>query len=177
MQNRCVFFDRDGIVNVSPGPGYVERWGDFHLVPEFVAAARLTLERGYGLAIITNQRGVARGIMSQKTLDEIHAKLVAVLKEQGIELLGIYCCTHERDSCACRKPQPGLLLQAAKEHDIDLDASWMVGDKETDVEAGRRAGCKTMLVDGSSVPTDADVRVPDMAGLPGALERCLMTTT
>jgi D-glycero-D-manno-heptose 1,7-bisphosphate phosphatase len=169
MQQKCVFFDRDGIVNVSPGPGYVERWEDFHLVPEFVTAAKVAASMGYVLAIATNQRGAARGIMTPETLDTMHTKLCAALQEQGVALLGIFCCTHERDSCDCRKPLPGLFQQAAAEHDIDLSASWMIGDNETDVLAGRAAGCRTVLVSTSATESVADVRVPDMSALTEAL--------
>jgi D-glycero-D-manno-heptose 1,7-bisphosphate phosphatase len=173
MKRKCVFFDRDGIVNVSPGPGYVERWDDFHLIPEFVVSAQIAAANGYAVAIATNQRGVARGIMEQETLDEIHAKLQNALSAAGITLLGIFCCIHERDSCDCRKPLPGLLLQAAEAHHIDLAASWMIGDKETDVETGRAAGCRTVLVGQPDSESDADYRVADMAGLPAMLERVL----
>ncbi|MBT3191705.1 MAG: HAD family hydrolase [Verrucomicrobia bacterium] len=173
MKQKCVFFDRDGVVNVSPGPGYVERWEDFHLIPEFVAAARCAAAKGYAVVIATNQRGVARGIMSQKTLDAMHAKLRSALSEQGVELLGIFCCTHERDSCDCRKPLPGLLLQAASEHAIDLTSSWMIGDKETDVAAGRAAGCHTILVSGLPAESEADLTVGTMAELAASLDSIL----
>ena len=171
---RCVFFDRDGIVNTSPGPGYVERVEDFHLQPAFVEAAIIARDRGYKIAIATNQRGVARGIMSQQTLETIHQHLAKQLQKVSIPLLGIYCCTHERNTCTCRKPQPGLLLQAAREHTIDLAASWMVGDNETDVEAGRRAGCQTILVHASPAPnTRANHIIPCITALPAKLTQLL----
>ncbi len=154
MKKKCIFFDRDGIVNISPGPGYVERWEDFHLMPEFITAAQAAIAQGYVVSIVTNQRGVARGLMTEATLIEMHHKLVTALAEYSVMLLGIYCCPHERDCCECRKPQPGLLLQAASEYDIDLSASWMIGDSETDIEAGSRAGCRTVMVgnkDGESM--------------------------
>ena len=173
IKRKCVFFDRDGIVNISPGPGYVESWQDFHLMSEFVVSARIAAAKGYAVAIATNQRGVARGIMAQEALDEIHAKLRGALSAAGISLLGIFCCIHERDSCDCRKPLPGLLLQAAEAHHIDLAASWMVGDKETDVETGRNAGCHTILVGQPNAESNAEYRVADMAALPGMLERVL----
>lgn len=175
MKPKCVFFDRDGIVNRSPGPGYVERWEDFYLVPAFVDAANVALERGYAIAIVTNQRGVARGIMTPAALERIHANLTAQLEAQGITLLGIYCCTHERDTCDCRKPQPGLLLQAAREHDLDLDGSWMIGDRETDIEAGRRAGCHTLLVNNTIPSTSADIHIATMPELPNQLRAILRT--
>ena len=121
---KCVFFDRDGIVNQSPGPGWVERWEDFHLLPEFVVAARIALEQGYEVAIITNQRGVALGLLSPETLDDMHRRLTDALISRGVPLLGIYMCPHERDTCTCRKPMPGLLLQAAEEH-ADFAAAYL----------------------------------------------------
>lgn len=165
--NKCVFFDRDGIVNQAPPhPGYIERWSDFHLIPEFVDVAKFVIERGYLIAIATNQRAVSRKIMTQEVLDEIHDNLICLLKkEHGIEFLDIYCCTHERDSCGCRKPRPGMLLQAADDHGIDLSLSWMIGDNETDVNAGIRAGCKTILVCDEPAETEADITVDNMREL------------
>jgi histidinol-phosphate phosphatase family protein len=173
VKQKCVFFDRDGIVNVSPGPGYVERPQDFHLIPEFIDCAKIAQRLGYVLAIATNQRCIARGIVTQQTLDEIHAKLSAELDAEGISLLGIYCCPHERDSCDCRKPLPGLLLQAAADHNLDLRASWMIGDSETDIEAGARAGCRTIRVCSAATETAADFRAVDMRELAGNLEEIL----
>jgi D-glycero-D-manno-heptose 1,7-bisphosphate phosphatase len=170
---RCVFFDRDGIVNESPGPGYVERVEDFHLQEGFVAAARMTQSKGYGVAVITNQRGVARGIMSMKVVEQIHGHLVAELKARGISLLGIYCCPHDRDVCDCRKPLPGMLLQAAADHGIDLANSWMVGDNESDVKAGHAAGCKAVRVAPLTESSAAEVRVATMPELPEVLARLL----
>lgn len=172
--NRCVFFDRDGIVNQSPGPGYIERLEDFHLQPGFVAAARVALDRGYGVAVATNQRGVARGIVSMQTVEAIHAHLTALLAGQGIPLLGVFCCPHERDTCTCRKPQPGLLLAAAREHNLDLSACWMVGDSETDIEAGRRAGCRTVLIAGKpGKKTRATLVAATIGSLAAVLEQAL----
>ncbi len=173
MKRKCVFFDRDGIVNMSPGPGYVERWKDFHLIPDFVVSAKIAAAKGYAIAIATNQRGVARGIVPQETLDDIHKRLTDALSAGGVSLLGIFCCIHDRDSCDCRKPLPGLLLKAAEEHHVDLGASWMIGDRETDVDTGRAAGCRTILVGQPYDESNADFRVADMASLPDMLERVL----
>jgi len=173
MKKRCLFFDRDGIVNESPGPGYVERVTDFRIVPAFVECAKIALRLGYTAAIATNQRGVARGIMTLETLDGIHAYLTDVLAQNGIKLLGIYSCTHERDSCSCRKPQPGLLLQAAAEHDIDLEQSWMIGDSESDIEAGRSAGCRTIRICKNEIATSADYRFESMDELAEQLSQLL----
>jgi D-glycero-D-manno-heptose 1,7-bisphosphate phosphatase len=174
MTAKCVFFDRDGIVNESPGPGYVERWQDFHLLPEFVEALRITTRLGYGAVIITNQRGVARGIMTAETVAEIHQRLQDTLKElYGLSLLDIRVCPHDRDACECRKPKPGMLLDAAERHGIDLTQSWMVGDSPSDAEAGRAAGCRTILVGPKGAPGLADYYFTGMADLCLALEGLL----
>jgi len=170
---RCVFFDRDGIVNESPGPGYVERFDDFHLQPGFIAAARIALISGYAVAIATNQRGVARGIMTLESLDEIHSRMLALLMDNGINVLDVFCCPHENDTCSCRKPKPGLLLQAAQQHNLDLNSCWMVGDKETDVEAGQRAGCRTILVNAQCGDTHATRTVRHIDDLAELLRQVL----
>ena len=170
----CVFFDRDGIVNESPGPGYVRRWADFRLIPEFVEVLGRVASKGYLAVIVTNQRGVSRGTMTLGEVEDIHACLRRLLKEShGLELTDVMCCPHEEGQCDCRKPRPGMLLQAAKKHLIDLGRSWMVGDSETDIEAGRRAGCRTIRVGGDTASTSADHHVPDMAGLLSLVEKLL----
>lgn len=171
---RCIFFDRDGVINQSPGPGYVERWRDFYLLPAFIESLRVVYERGYVAVVITNQRGVARGIMSMERVDEIHGNLRAVLKDEyDLELLDIYCCPHNNNECDCRKPKPGMLLQAAEEHGIDLSASWMVGDSVTDIEAGHAAGCKTIYIGGKDALAREDYRVGSMKELPELLKKVL----
>ncbi len=169
----CVFFDRDGIVNASPGPGYVERWADFHLLPPFIDAVRVAARHGFVSAVITNQRGIATGILSSSSVAEIHAHLTTALAAAGAPLLGVYMCPHARDACSCRKPQPGLLLEAARDHDLDLSRSWMVGDQPTDVEAGRRAGCRTILVNAALPIAAADYHIRGVDELPALLHRLL----
>ena len=173
-QRKCIFFDRDGIVNVRAFPGYIERWEDFELLPEFPQVLRKVRALGYEAVIITNQRGVGRGIMTQEAVDRIHANLQSVLEEQhGVALLDIVCCPHLRDACTCRKPQPGMLLEAATRHDLDLAASWMIGDTESDVEAGRRAGCRSLLVADRPGETVATVRLASMQELLARIEDIL----
>ncbi len=171
---KCVFFDRDGIVNQTPGPGYVERWDDFYLLPAFVESLRIAGECGYEAVIITNQRGVARGIMSMDSVEKIHRNLRSVLKdESGLELLDIYCCPHNNNECDCRKPKPGMILEAADKYDIDLTASWMIGDSATDIEAGRAAGCRTIYVGDKDMPGAENFRVGDMSELPELMKTIL----
>ncbi len=174
----CVFFDRDGIVNVSPGPGpgpdrYVRQWSEFRLQPAFLDALRVVRRRGYEAAIVTNQRGIATGELERAAVDDIHRRLLLRLQADGLALLEIAVCPHEAGCCECRKPAPGLLLDLARRHGIDLAASWMVGDAETDVEAGHRAGCRAVLVNGTPGPSAAEWRLDSMAALPALLERVL----
>lgn len=165
----CVFFDRDGIVNHPPDDErrYVLHEEQFHLLPGFVESLRLVLERGYKAVIVTNQAGVSRGRMSQADLDRIHDKLQRLLKDEGLALNDIYECVSFDDAHPNRKPNPGMLLEAAAEHRLDLSRSWMIGDSEKDVMAGRRAGVqKTVKVKPLPTQTNADFRVDSMRDLP-----------
>ena len=149
MSKPCVFFDRDGIVNRAPvKTRYVERWEDFHLLPEFVESLKVALDKKYEAVVVTNQRGVGIGHMSAETLLEIHDNLLKELKKQGVCLRDIIVCTDVDEASPRRKPNPGMLIEAAEKHGLDIKRSWMIGDQRKDVEAGRRAGCKTVLVGG-----------------------------
>ncbi len=172
---KCVFFDRDGIVNESPDPDrYVLRWKDFHLIPEFIDSLRTATQHGYQAVIVSNQRAVARGLLPASRLDEMHRRLECLLsKNHDLQLLDIAYCPHNPGECSCRKPQPGMLLAMAEKHDLDLGASWMIGDAETDMEAGRLAGCHTILVGAASPDSNAEVKVPSMSELPSVLDAVL----
>lgn len=173
--NRCVFFDRDGIVNASPGSDrYVLCWDEFHLLPEFVQALRIVRAHGYQAVIVTNQRAVAREFVSVAELESMHRNLRELLRKRySLDILDIQYCPHDIGQCDCRKPAPGMLKAMALKHRLDLAASWMVGDSETDIEAGRRAGCHTIRVDGDEGTSKADWRVAAMKDLPALLERVL----
>lgn len=168
----CVFFDRDGIVNRSPGPGYVERPEEFHVLPGFIDALRVVSSKGYPAVLITNQRGVARGFMTMDALEAIHHKLRRTLLDEKLNVLDIYVCPHEKGH-PDRKPSPRMIQRAAREHRLDLSRSWMVGDRETDVEAGRGAGCRTILVSENSERSQADVCLRSMDELAGYFEKYL----
>ncbi|MFA5042407.1 MAG: HAD family hydrolase [Kiritimatiellia bacterium] len=171
---RCVFFDRDGIVNASPGAGrYVLNWAEFHLLPEFVEALRVARAHGYQAAIVTNQRAVARGLVSAAEVEAMHRNLRDLLREYRLDILDVAYCPHDVGECDCRKPQPGMLKTMALKHGLDLASSWMVGDAETDIEAGRRAGCRTIRVGDGAAASQADYRVPAMRDLPDLLDRVL----
>ena len=148
----AVFIDRDG--TLSEEVGYVNHPKRLRLLSGSAEAVRLLNEAGLRAVMITNQSGVARGYFSEEVLDAVNAELVAQLKAQGAFLDGLYVCPHHptegkppyRARCDCRKPKPGLLLRAAEELGLDLAASYMVGDKISDVAVGKRAGVTSILV-------------------------------
>jgi D-glycero-D-manno-heptose 1,7-bisphosphate phosphatase len=142
---KAVFLDRDGVINRRLGESeYVTRWEEFHFLPEVADGIALLNRAGWSVIVISNQRCVAKGLLTIEGLEAIHRRMREELVAGGAQVDGIYYCPHAKElACDCRKPAPGMLLTAAKEHQIDLRSSWMVGDSETDVEAGKRAGCRT----------------------------------
>jgi D-glycero-D-manno-heptose 1,7-bisphosphate phosphatase len=160
----AVFFDRDGVVNRRRIDDYVKEWTEFEFLPEVFSVLPRVHDAGYLAVLVTNQRGIARGLMTLETLEEIHTTMQRELRKWGSGGFdAIYFCPHGRDAgCACRKPLPGMLLQAAREHRIDLAASWMIGDSESDIEAGRAAGCRTILISDAPVDSTADAVVRDL---------------
>lgn len=140
--------DRDGVVNRKmPEGDYVKTWEEFEILPDVPEAIRRLNENGFMIFVVSNQRGVARGIIRESVLIEIHRRASASLRSRGARVDGFYYCPHDiGDDCACRKPKPGLLLQASTEHAVDLAQSWMIGDRDSDIEAGRRAGCRTVRI-------------------------------
>jgi len=158
---RGVFLDRDGVINRKASEDeYITRWEDFHFLPDVADGIALLNRAGWSVIVISNQRCVAKGLLSVATLEAMHQRMSEELGAAGAKVDGIYYCPHEKDAaCNCRKPAPGMLLAAAKEHQIDLRSSWMIGDSETDVEAGRRAGCRTaqLVTNPESVGGDADL--------------------
>lgn len=146
---KVVFLDRDGVINKkAPENDYVKNWSEFVFLPGAIEALKLLTQNGYDIHIITNQRGIARGMMSERDLKVIHEKLKDELEKHDTKIRQIYYCPHaEDDGCDCRKPKPGMLFQAAGEHDFDLTKADFIGDDERDLQAGDAAGCKTILVE------------------------------
>jgi D-glycero-D-manno-heptose 1,7-bisphosphate phosphatase len=152
MANKAVFLDRDD--TLIHDPGYINDPDQVELI-EGVPQALIELRRlGYKLIIVSNQSGVARGIVTEKKLAEIHERLEQLLAEQGAKLDKIYYCPYHPEGAVakyrkhsdCRKPKPGMILTAAEEMDIDPAESWLVGDSSHDIEAGKSAGCTTILI-------------------------------
>jgi D-glycero-D-manno-heptose 1,7-bisphosphate phosphatase len=167
--NRALFLDRDGTL-LEPRH-YPSRPDDLVLTPGVGPLLRMFQSSGWALIVITNQSGIARGLFSEVELEAMHERLREMVGVWGVRLNAIYACPHHVDGiiphlaipCRCRKPEPGLLLNAAQDHNIDLTRSWMVGDILDDVEAGNRAGCRTVLVDlGTERIPEASQRWPRM---------------
>jgi D-glycero-D-manno-heptose 1,7-bisphosphate phosphatase len=151
--------DRDGVINQRPSEGqYVTRWEDFHILPGVAEGIALLNDAGFSVVVVTNQRCIAKGLMTAADLEKIHHRMARVLSKSGACIDATYYCPHELEpACDCRKPAPGMLLSAARSRGIQLSSSWMIGDSDIDVEAGRNAGCKTVrLADAES--QDDDVR-------------------
>lgn len=142
---RFVLLDRDGTLIAERN--YLARVEDVELLPGVAQGLRLLNHAGLGLAVLTNQSGLARGYFDRAALDTIHARLTQLLADEGVSLSGIYVCPHAPDDgCDCRKPQPGLAQRAAAELHFDPAACFVIGDKPCDIELGRSLGAVTFLV-------------------------------
>jgi D-glycero-D-manno-heptose 1,7-bisphosphate phosphatase len=140
----AIFLDRDGTVIVDAG--YPRDPAQVSLLPGAIDSLRRLHEAGFLLVVISNQSGIGRGFVTIEEAEAVHARFVEVLAQHGLELAGSYYCPHApEDGCDCRKPSPGLLVRAADELGIDLGRSYLVGDKESDVEAAGRAGSTGVL--------------------------------
>ena len=147
--NKVIFLDRDGTINKKIENGYVTRPYEFEFLPGAIESLKLLAANGFEIIIITNQRGIARGIFTEDDLLDVHTHMQRELGEHGIPIKAVYYCPHdEGDGCSCRKPKPGMLLRAAGERAINLPDAVMIGDHESDVLAAEAAGCRGILIDG-----------------------------
>jgi D-glycero-D-manno-heptose 1,7-bisphosphate phosphatase len=186
----AVFLDRDGVLNelvpdsTSGAPESPLRVEDVRLLPGAAASAARLARAGFALVCVSNQPAAAKGLVSVEDLLAVHTRVLELLVGEGLELAGSRVCLHHprgvvpelAGACSCRKPAPGMLLDTAASLGIDLRASWMVGDTDTDVEAGGAAGCGTLLIEhpASEHKRRSGIR-PDLraADLPGAAELLL----
>ena len=160
---KAIFLDRDGTINKYVG--FLRNIDDFELIEGAAEAIKLINQSGYLAIVVTNQPVIARGEVSWDELNEIHRKMETLLGKEGAYLDGIYICPHHPDKgfegerpeykivCDCRKPKPGLLLRAAKDFNIDLSQSYMIGDDDRDVQAGKNAGCKANMKIETNLPS------------------------
>lgn len=174
----AVFLDRDGVLNERPAEHeYVLSPAGLRWLPGALEATSRLSRAGCPIVVVSNQRGIARGLLSWRALERIEDSMRADLEKAGALVHGFYYCPHDlEERCVCRKPAPGLLLRAADELGLELGASVMVGDTEEDVQAGRAAGCVTIRLAEPGSPSAADLVLPDLqaaatAVLGGALRR------
>ncbi len=158
MKRPAVFLDRDGTINREVH--YLSRPDQVELLPGAGEGLRRLAGAGYLLVVVTNQSGVSRGYFTRTDLDAIHARLARELEAAGVALAGVYCCVaHPEDRDPERKPGTGMIARAAADLGIDLAASWFVGDKTVDVQTGRNAGLRTVLVQTGYAGQDGEFAV------------------
>lgn len=142
----AIFLDRDGVICENRSD-YVKSWREFKFLPGAKQSLAALRYLGLPIIVVTNQSAIGREIVPADVVDKIHRRMVAEIQAYGGYITHVYCCPHHPEAdCDCRKPQPGMLLQAAQELGIDLSQSYMVGDAVTDLMAGQRAGCHSILV-------------------------------
>ena len=150
---KAIFLDRDGVINKkAPEGDYVKNWDEFQFLPGVKKAIRKLNEKGFLVIVVSNQRGIAKGVMTEDDLKEIHNRMKEELRKEGAVIDGIYYCPHDiEDHCGCRKPEPGMILKAIKDFrdigiEIDLKKSYMIGDSEKDMLAGKKVGLRTIKI-------------------------------
>ena len=142
----AIFLDRDGVLNENK-VDYVRHWSEVQIIPEAVHALSFPALRAYKIVIVTNQSAVGRGLISLETAQDINSRLVETIRAEGGKVDAVYMCPHSPEQdCLCRKPRPGLLLQAASELSLDLPRSWMIGDAWSDLQAGQLAGVRHSIL-------------------------------
>lgn len=149
---KVIFLDRDGTINVEKS--YLHKWEDFEFEKNAIEGLKKLKDLGYEFIVVTNQSGIGRGYYTEEDLVTLNNQMTEKLKEFGIEILECFYCPHHLEKgigkykvdCNCRKPNPGMLLEGIKKYDVDIENSFMIGDKKGDLEAGKKAGLKSILV-------------------------------
>jgi D-glycero-D-manno-heptose 1,7-bisphosphate phosphatase len=164
---RTVFLDRDGILNEKMPEGqYVRRWEQFRVLPGVLRALRRMNQAGLRVVVVTNQRGIARGLSTLAQIKAIHEDFALRLQREGGRIDAFFICPHDEGACNCRKPLTGLFEQAvARFPDIDAAASVMIGDSLSDMEFGRRLGMTTILVEGNEQREPVDEQAAALADM------------
>lgn len=164
MKQKAVFLDRDGVINDNRKP--VNRAEDLVLFPGVGKAIKLLQDNGFKVFVVTNQGGVGLGYMTEQDLKQVHDTMIKELSADEARVDDIRYCAHKPQSgCGCRKPEPGMILELADKYGVDVTQSYMVGDRDVDIQAGRRAGTQTVFI--GQGHADADWVAPD---LPTAVE-------
>lgn len=145
--NKAIFLDRDGVINIDKS--YVYKIDDFEFVEGLMKALKHFQDLGYLLIVVTNQSGIGRGYYTINDFKKLTHWMLEEFKREKIDIKKVFFCPHSpEERCECRKPQPGMIKEAAKEFDIELKNSWMIGDKESDIEAALSAGIKNTILIG-----------------------------
>jgi len=156
LSTKAVFLDRDGVINEEVG--YLHKIKDFKFIHGVFDSCNHFLSLGYQIVIVTNQSGIGRGLYKEEDFHILNQWMLDNFEQEGVRILDVFFCPHgPDDNCYCRKPKPGLFKDAKEKHDIDMNKSWMIGDKEADIEAANNAGIsQTILVrSGHIVDEDA----------------------
>jgi D-glycero-D-manno-heptose 1,7-bisphosphate phosphatase len=156
-----VFLDRDGVINRLRKDDYVKCWEEFEFLPDAQEALRLLADAYLRVIVVTNQRGVALGLLSERELAAVHDRMLDEIEQSGGHVSAVYYCPHEIGACDCRKPDIGLFLEAQRDFsDIDFSQSFVIGDSASDLAAGARLGCATVLIGTSDlIPSARGLRV------------------
>ena len=161
-QRKAIFLDRDG--TLIDDCGYISDPAKVHFIPGVIRALQDLKSAGWLLIVISNQSGIGRGLISEIELQSVEKRIKDELASHDLKLDDALFCFHTpEDNCACRKPAPGLLFQAAATWNIDLPTSWMIGDKVSDVDAGKNAGCQTILIQSKYIKPPAIAQAANLA--------------
>ncbi|MCD6507053.1 D-glycero-beta-D-manno-heptose 1,7-bisphosphate 7-phosphatase [Candidatus Poribacteria bacterium] len=160
---RAIFLDRDGVINEKMPEGqYVTRWEEFRFLPDVAEVIRTFNDMGFLVVVVTNQRGIAKGLYTEEDLEEIHRRMSEEIERSGGRIDAIYYCPHDiHENCNCRKPKPGMILKAAEELKIDLSSSYLIGDSITDIQSGEEAGVGVNILVSREARADDQV-APDL---------------
>ncbi|MBE7412608.1 MAG: HAD family hydrolase [Leptospiraceae bacterium] len=146
--NKFIFLDRDGVINKKIQDGYVTQYEEFIFLHKVREALQILHQNQIQVIVITNQQCIGKKIIGKDDLLKIHKKMVEEIKNFGGEVLDIFYCPHlSSDNCSCRKPKPGMLFEASKKYDIDLNKTYFIGDSISDIQAGKSAGTKTIYLE------------------------------
>lgn len=169
---KFAFLDRDGVINVDR-PDYIKGWGEYHFYPDALEALRWLREHSINAILISNQSALNRGIVRREDFWDIHGRMIHGIREAGGDLLAAFYCPHRPDEkCACRKPAPGMILTACAVYRVSMENACMIGDRETDLSAAARAGCRGILLDRlSGEPTSGESSPPAVPSPGGAAGR------
>jgi len=145
LKIKVIFLDRDGVINEDFG--YIHKIKNFKFIPGAIESCKYFLSLGYQIIVVTNQSGIGRGLYKEDDFHALNEWMLDKFQQEGVSILDVFFCPHgPDDNCNCRKPKPGLFKNAQEKYDIDMNKSWMIGDKEADIQAANRAGISQTII-------------------------------